>query len=370
MTKDSSPASPLNARVWFLSTLAGLAIATGAAAPAAAQTIYVKGAPRDSVVEATLRQASATGKPGPDGVATLALNAIQDRTAEMVVHVHVDGCGSTFRVVLAETSVAAPAPQPGCTRHDVGGAYVLRSVTSLAIDVRPQTPALMIRQGPPSSAWFKDQMESKGNVVHFEAPTGLMIFGGGGFGKIHDAVRLFCGDVPQCSGDSYRPAFEGGAAFWLSPYIGAIGSYASMGKTTADGSSDRFRFTSEMDAEVLTAAGLVGVPARRAKIYGLGGLNYHRARFTTVQTTDPVTATIDDLPVVFQGGTQTLEFETSGWGWVFGGGVDVWTKWPIAIYGQFQIAGLKGDDRSGGEARINDKMTLIVVGVRYRLSRR
>ena len=40
------------------------------------------------------------------------------------------------------------------------------------------------------------------------------------------------------------------------------------------------------------------------KVYGLGGLNYHEALSSTTQTID--------------GASQTIEYQTQGWGWLFG----------------------------------------------------
>ena len=52
---------------------------------------------------------------------------------------------------------------------------------------------------------------------------------------------------------------------------------------------------------------------------------------------------------------------------MFGGGAEIWAMGPLAIYTEFEWSGLKGDDRNGGEPTINDKMTLVVAGIRYRL---
>jgi hypothetical protein len=360
MTPDS-----LKLNAWLASAaLVIILVAT----PAAAQTVVMRGLAPGSTLEAVLRDARAAGTAGADGVASATLNVIDaSPKAELVVIVHVDNCGTTMRVVLVERSLESPTPGPNCTRRDVSGAFVVRRVTSLAIDATGTTPSLLIRQGPPPSSWFAGPAEERRE--RFIPPAGLMVHGGGGVGKIDDAVSLFCGTATQCSGKSTRAAFKGGVAFWLTPYVGAFGNYVKLADVTAAGSGSRYRFDSQLDTEVLSAAGAVGGPIGRVRLYGHVGVNYHRALFSTGQTTDPVTVTVNDAPFVLEGGTQRFEFETSGWGWVFGGGAEIWAMGPFAIYTEIEWAALKGDDRNGGEPTINDKLTLFVVGLRYRLGR-
>jgi hypothetical protein len=355
---------------WLPALLAGAIVATVGASTAAAQTVYVRGLSPGTPVEVTLGPASASGKAGADGVASVPLKAVEESTAEIVVHVHVDACGAGWRIALAERAIDAPPPAPGCRRTDVAGAYVLRRVTSVVIDVTTPTPDLRISQGPVPSAWLTSQAApERPHQVSFETPTGLMFFGGAGLAHANDAVQVFCGAVQPCSGKSSRPIFEGGATYWITPFVGAIATYMKPNNFTADGTGTGFRFSSELDAEVLTFAGAGGVPIGRVKPYGLAGLNYHRAVSRTVQITDPVTVTVDDAPVILPGGTQTFEFETTGWGWLFGGGVEVWTGSRLAIYGQVEWAGLKGDDPNGGEGRLDDRLTVLMAGVRFRLGR-
>jgi opacity protein-like surface antigen len=358
----------LKPSAWLASAaLVGVLSATLGALQASAQTVVMRALKPGDTLEATLRDATATGKVGADGIATATLNAIDaSPKAELVVNVHVDNCGTTWRVVLVERSLESPSPGPGCARRDVPGAFVIRRVTSLAIDASGATPSLLIRQGPPPSSWFAGPSTAQPRD-RFIPPAGLMVHGAGGVGKISDAVALFCGDATQCSGKSSQAALKAGVAFWLTPYVGAFGNYVKLTDVTATGSGNRFRFDSLLDAEVLSVAGGAGAPVGRVRLYGFVGLNYHRALFSTGQTTDPVTVTVNDQPFILEGGTQRFEFETSGWGWVFGGGAEIWAMGPLAIYTEFEWSKLKGDDRNGGEPTINDKMTLFVVGVRYRL---
>jgi opacity protein-like surface antigen len=371
MTTGSSSVWLCRAGAWWLrALLAGAIVATFGATSAAAQTIYVKGLSPGTPVEVTLGQATSSAKAGDDGIASVPLKAVEESSAELVVHVHVDSCGPTWRIALAERAADAPPPNPGCRRADVAGAFVLRRVSTVVIDITTPTPDLRISQGPVPAAWLTNQPSAETrHQVSFETPVGLLFYGGAGLAHASNAVDGFCGAVQPCSGNSSRPIFEAGAAYWFKPFAAVIGNYKKPNNFTADGSGTLFRFSSELDAEVLTVAGAGGVPLGRVRPYGLGGLTYHRAVTRTVQINDPVTVTVDDAPVTLPGGTQTFEFETTGWGWLFGGGVEVWMNSRLAIYGQFELDFVKGDDPNGGEGRLDDRLTVVMVGVRYRLGR-
>ena len=356
-------------RRWpYLALWALVMIATAGAGRGNAQTVVMRVLAADATLEATLGQVTASGKAGPDGIARAVLNAVDAApTAELVVVVYVDQCGTNWRAVLVERTIDVPPPNPGCIRREIPGAFVVRRITSLNIDVTGSAPTLLIRQGPPPESWLEGVKGS--SVERFIPPAGLMVFGGGGFGRVKNVVSLFCGDVADCSGDSWRPTFTGGVTFWLTPYIGAIGSYTAPLESTTTGSGARFRFNSEFATELLTVSGAVGVPVRRVRLFGHAGLNYHRGRFTTIQTTDPATVTVDGEPFVLQGGTQTFDYETSGFGWIWGGGAEIWATSPLAIYAELKFIGIKGDDRRGGEFTVDDTMRVFLAGVRYRLGR-
>jgi hypothetical protein len=85
------------------------------------------------------------------------------------------------------------------------------------------------------------------------------------------------------------------------------------------------------------------------RIYGQGGTNYHQS---TVTTTETITAAL-----------QKIEFQTKGWNWVYGGGAEVWIK-KVAIYGEFDVAWIKGNARAGGEAKIDDRARMFLTGIR------
>ena len=124
---------------------------------------------------------------------------------------------------------------------------------------------------------------------------------------------------------------------------------------TANGSGEGHNFDSSLDAKMLTIVGKVGVPIGPVKLYGLGGLNYHEALSGTTQTID--------------GASQTFEYQTQGWGTLFGGGLDAWIASRIALYFEGGFAKVQGRPIAGGELEIDDTMKYIVVGVRVRVSR-
>ena len=147
----------LTPRAWLRrSVLLSVLLATVGIGSASAQTISVRNVAPGAGLEATLGQATASGKADATGVASVTLNAVEGGTppAEIVVVVYVDACGTDWRVVLVERTSEAPPPVPGCTRRDVTGAFVLRRITSLGIDVSGTSPSLLIRQGPLPSSWL------------------------------------------------------------------------------------------------------------------------------------------------------------------------------------------------------------------------
>jgi hypothetical protein len=91
------------------------------------------------------------------------------------------------------------------------------------------------------------------------------------------------------------------------------------------------------------------------RLYGKGGLNYHQATSTTVQTIDNV--------------SQTIAFRTKGYGWLFGGGLEGWVTSRVALFGEFDLANLKGDAEGGGEAFIDDRLRLFMGGIRLHIGR-
>jgi hypothetical protein len=231
------------------------------------------------------------------------------------------------------------------------------------------SPTIRLRQGPAPAQWMTDDEPEPGRGWR-PSPTGLVLFGGGGFASVRDTVDMACGNVTPCDGDSTRGAYTVGAAYWFAPFVAAEATYLRPAEVTVSGSGDGFRFNSFLDAHVLTVAGKGGVPIGPVRLYGQIGMNYSRASFGTTQTADDATVTVDDVTVTIPGGTQSYEIRTRGWGWMFGGGMEAWVTNRFAIYGEVARAGLEGspvdDDAEGA---LDEGLTSILVGVRVKIWR-
>ena len=336
-----------------------------------AQTVIVKNAPPGSPVELVMNAdtvASATVSPGGEAklVGKLTGSAAETGTD---VRILVDVCVNLRRVLLVERGMQ-PLPQEACSRREIGGVFVVRRVTSLVVDVAGPNPVVWLRQGPVPREWLGEgsALPARASVWRSSA-TGPVLFGGLDVARFKNAVATSCGNVEQCAGTRSLGSFTVGAAYWFTRYLAAEASYLKLGDVTVNGSGGTFRFNSALDTEVLNVVGKVGAPIGGARIYGLGGANYHRATLTTNQTVDDVTIIVDDVEVTIPGGTQTFQLRTEGWGWLFGGGLEIWVARPFAIYVEAGYVALKGKDRDGGEGSINERVTYILAGARVHLGR-
>ena len=324
--------------------------------PAFAQTVIVQNAAPGSTAEFVLNGAVvASGTAGTDGLVTLIARqgAIADR-ASLDVFIWVDRCDSVHRVIVADR-IATPPPAGGnCSRAPIAGLFLLQPVTTIVVNIERDPPTMRLRQGPAPREWLLPPSEAAAAAgLASIAPRGLILFGGGGRSFSSAFSSQACGDVSTCSSDDQVFAGEGGVAVWPSRYIGLEVSLLRPGRMTAEGSGDAFEFNSDMDGGLLLFAGKVGVPIGRVRPFGMGGMNFHRATFTTVQTINE--------------SSQTFQWRSEGWGHAFGGGVEVWLSSRVGIYGELTRLALKGDDVGGGEARTDAEMTSIVVGLRVRL---
>jgi hypothetical protein len=341
-----------------LNMIAGVGVAR-------AQTVAVTNAPPGSTVELVLNT-TPIGSVAADarGDARLPLNFSADAgKTEMDANVSVEACDNVLRVLVVERGQQRPPVGAGCSRRDVEGLYLVRRVTTLVVDVSGPNPAIWLRQGAvtlhpskPPRAWSS-------------SPTGLVVSGGGGLAKLSNVVSVACGNVTECSGDKSGIAYTAGVAYWLTAFLAAEASYVKPAKAATRGSGNGFRFDSGLDAHVLTFVGKIGAPLGRLRLYGEAGANYHRATFATTETVDDLTTTIDGVTTTIPGGTQTFELRTAGWGWVFGGGLDVWMASSFAIYAEGGRAVLKGSARDNGEGAIDDRLTFLLLGARVRIGR-
>jgi hypothetical protein len=356
---------------WRPLLLAAAITVTVGVASATAQTVIVKNAPPGSPIELVLNTATVgSGTANATGDATLVVKAPPTATAaESSAHVWVDACDKMRRVFLVEPGLQPPPPEPGCTRSEIAGLFVMRRITTFVVDVGGVAPALWLKQGAPPAEWLRQAAAGTPLKPRRRLPTGLVVFGGGSYSKLRDAAVLACGNVTACTSADLRPAYAAGVDYWITRFIAAEASYMKPLRVTASGAGDTFNFDSFFDARVVTLAGKVGVPIGAVRFYGKVGANYHRATTSTTETINDIVITVGDTTQTVLGGTQTIELKTSGLGWLFGGGLEGWVTPGVAIYLEGGRTQLKGNNLNGGEGSINDRMTYFLAGLRVHIGR-
>jgi hypothetical protein len=322
------------------------------AGTAQAQTVVLRKVPAGASIEVTVNGASAAStksEAGGDVILPIKMFEGTGKT-ETDSQVLVGKCdNNVVRVLLLERGHSVPPEEPGCTRRDMGGWFLVKPVSSLVVDVGSPSPTLLLRQGSysldPPREWS-------------DAPTGLVLFGGASLTSTSSFKDVACGTLTDCSSDGAEFGFAVGAAYWLLPWVAAEGSYIRPKEFSASGTGDTFRFTSTLDTHIVNVMGKIGVPAGPFRPYGqIGGL-YHRATLATTQTMTNQT----ESPV------QTYSVETGGWSWVFGGGLEVWLNSSVAIYGELNRGALKGPAVDPDvEGLLDDRVTALVVGARIRI---
>lgn len=345
---------------WGLSTLAAGFALCGFGAVASAQSVHVRNAEPGTRIEIVVNGvASGTATVNDTREARLPAGLLAEgarTTAD--ARVSVDICGDLRRVLIVEPGKPTLPEQPGCTRTEVTGVYVVRRGSWLVVDIAGPAPGVMLLQRP-----FGEASRTWG-----QAPGGLVLFGGGTLAKFSNAAVVACGLVEPCTDSGYGAGYTAGAAFWVTRFTAAEVTFVKPAKTTANGTGTTHRFTNDFDTSLVTVAGLGGVPVGPVRFYGKGGANYHRATISTTQTIDDRTVTVDGADVTIPGGTQTNAFETRGWGWLFGGGMEAWVTPYFAMYAEFGRASLKGAAVEG-EGSIDDWLTSYTIGGRLRLWR-
>lgn len=334
--------SRLLASVAVLHLCAGAAIAT-------AQTVMIRNAPPKGTIEVVFNADTvATAAADQAGEATLKFDIAPGAARDEIdANVFVDVCADNLRRVIIVERGQPVAPQPaGCDRRDTGALFLVRRVSTLIVNVGGTLPTVVLRQGP----------VRVGPPRIRRAPRGLVVFGGGGVSSSRDLELMACGNVAECSGDRSGVAYTGGAAVWFTRYLAAEVAYIRPSTGEASGSGADFNFNTTLEGHVTTMAGKVGVPLGPVRLYGQFGTNYHRLTFSTTQTSG-------DL-------SQRFDLRTSGWGWNFGGGGEVWITPVFGLYGEFDRLALKGSARDGAEGTMDDRSTAFFFGARIRIAGR
>lgn len=346
---------------------AALFIGLGAVT-AEAQTVIVRKAPAGATVEVTFNQGAAgTGTANASGDATVRLTAFPVTGPEVAAAVHVDVCGTTLRVRIAARAIEAPAPGPGCDRRSVPGYFVIRSVSTLVIDVSTSLPMVRLAQGRPPEAWLRDGPLRAAR----EMPTGLIGFGGGGIGRVPNAIDLLCGNDTRCKREDTKLTYGVGAEFWVTRFIGLEAGFIKPRRFVAINDFETDPYTSTVNARVLTLAALGGYPVGPARFYARVGANYHRATFRTVQVTNSTSIVVDGVSLVFPSTSQTFLYDTVGWGLLFGGGVEGWLSPTTALFADVTVFDLKGENTDVRGTRItDDRGSAFLVGLKIRITGR
>jgi len=338
-------------RSWRLPVLAALLNVCLGAGVAAGQTVVVRKAPPGTRAEVAVNAAtvaSAEVDPAGDAKMTIDLAAAAGKP-EIDANVFLDVCDTTRRVIIVERDRLPPPGDAACTRRQISGVFWVRKLNTLVIDAGVANPTMLLIKGSYSLDPDKPSRDWAPSL------TGLVVFGGGAFGAFRDVRALACGNVTPCGGHDSGLGYTAGAAYWFGRFVGAEASYAKPGKVTANGSGTNYNFDSSLDVQMLNIVGKGSVPIGPVKIYGLGGLTYHEGTTSTKQTIDGI--------------SQTIEFQTQGWGLVFGGGLDAWIASRVALYAEAGFADVKGKPLAGGDLQIDDTLKFILVGVRLHITR-
>jgi hypothetical protein len=338
--------------VWRLLALAAAVQVTLGVGTASAQRVMVRHLPVGTPVEIVLNgDAVGTGTVADDGDVTIPFVLPEkDGKAEMDANIHVDVCEKVRRVLIVDQSRSAPPPAEGCDRKEVSGLFWVRRVNTLVIDLAPSNPTVLLINGnytPPRPRTPEEEAAGDESTPHAPLPKGFVMFAGGGQFSLRDFTTTFCGNV-ACSGGGTALGLHFGATYWITRNFGVEGSYFNPQTLKVSGGNG-FAFDTGMRVDMWSVLGKAGVQAGAVRIYGQGGTNYHQS---TVTTTETITAAL-----------QKIEFQTKGWNWVYGGGAEVWIK-KVAIYGEFDVAWIKGNARAGGEAKIDDRARMFLTGIR------
>jgi hypothetical protein len=341
--------------------VAAALLLTAGGGVAAAQTLIVRRAPIGSTVELFVNSTKAgSGQADSAGDVKVPFTLPGGKT-EMDARVYVDACDETHRVVIADRDAAPIPPEPNCARQEITGVFLIRKVTSAVVNVGDPIATLLLRQGSYS-------LRPRG--PRRQAPTGLVVFGGGNFVTYANALEFGCTGVPTCDGDEQGVGYNVGADFWITPYLAIEGSYIRPPHLTITGSSDAYRFDSFFEPHLFTVAGKIGIPLGPVRLYGRAGFNYHRGESGTTTVINPVTVTNGDgTTTTTPGSTTTVESETDGWGWLAGGGIEAWLGPTFAIYGEGGGAGVKGNAEVVEQGSIDNRLWNISAGIRVKIGR-
>jgi opacity protein-like surface antigen len=356
---------------WRPLALAAALNVTLVVAAASAQSVIVVHAPPGSTIDVAMNTAaigSATADAQGQATVPLGAAALGGRPS-INVRLYVDRCETTRRVVLVEPGLQA-APAGACVRQDIPGVYRMLPASTFVVDVGTPEPSVRLRQGPAPAEWFVDEADRPKKARPDVTPqAGFMLFAGGGVGVLNNAITIGCGNVTACEGGTTKLAGQAGVTIWATKYLAIEGAYVKHLGVSAVGSGTDYKFDHSFSTHVATATLKLGLPLNRARPYILGGVNHTWSTTTTSQSVDDTTVTVDTTTTTIPGGSQTFEWESRGWGWVAGLGIEIPVTRMWTIYTEAGAVKLRGDDSAGGEGRLDDRILYGVVGLRIRLGK-
>ncbi|MDO8835541.1 MAG: hypothetical protein Q7V01_08085 [Vicinamibacterales bacterium] len=356
---------------WRPLALAAVLNVTMVVAAASAQSVIVVHAPPGSTIDVAMNTA-AIGSVTADaqGQATVPLGAAAlGGRPSINVRLYVDRCDTRRRVVLVEPGQQA-VPAEACVRQDIPGVYRMLPVSTFVVELGAAEPSVRLRQGPAPAEWFVAEADRPQKSRPDVTPqAGFMLFAGGGVGMLSNAITIGCGNVAGCEGGTTKLAGMAGATVWATRYLAIEGGYAKHLGVTAKGAATGYQFDHSFSTHVATATLKLGLPLNRVRPYILGGANHTWSTSTTTQTIDDSTVTVDTTTTTIPGGTQNFEWETKGWGWTAGLGMEIPVTRMWTIYVETGAVKLRGDDTGGGEGRLDDRILYGLMGLRIRLGK-
>jgi opacity protein-like surface antigen len=356
-------------RFWRPLVLAAV-LGAGTVRVATAQTVIVRHAPADTTVQVSFdAQPPVTATPDAAGNARATLDIVPG-TDELAARVFLYSCPGVRQVAIVGRDSNMPPMPTGCTRRDLSGIFVVRHTTTLVLNLAEAIPFVLSAPGAPPHEWLRDpQSADEANAaarrVRAETFTAYL---GSGLSNFRGVTASVCDLGVSCSGGDLSPGFTVGANYWFSPFIAADVSYGKDRILTANGHvGDSFNFTSTVDPEVLMLAAKIGVPVNaRVTFYGKAGANHHRATTTNTDTLTDITVTVDGVSQTLPGGTLKTAYRTEGWGWLWGGGIDIHVTPHIGIYLDGRMLQLKGVSETGEFTR-DTVATSVQAGIRLGL---
>ena len=334
------------------------AVLTVTAATAGAQTIMVRGAAPGAKIEGVVDSTPAgSTTANPAGEATIVIPRTVGKD-NVEGNVFVDICADNMRrVLIVERGKPAAAPGEGCDRKEIQGLYWIRHVSTVVVTLSDPTPRVLLRQG---SFSFKPPRV-------FGPPDGLVVFGSGGLTNIPNIGLFACGDLSPCSHKGSGPGVLAGVEYWVKPWLAGEAAYLKPATVKSSATTSELKFDSTLKADVFSVAAKIGIPVARVRMYGKIGGDFHDATFATDQTLNDRTVTVGDVPQTIKGGRQTYALHTRGWGWMYGGGLEVWMAPSAALSFEAGHGQLKGPGVDKVDGSLSDSINYAVIGLRIRV---